>query len=172
MRIALGVAASAAVLMAAPAQANWTAVEWGMSVDEVVAAVGGDAQPVKDEKDIRIHKQRRLAAGAESDGGIDFEVHYYFDRKKKKLTMLRIEPTDKPANCGAMLDMYQERLGEREVEEKALTLEAGKPPIRMKSITWDSSERGGLVDFLDITIDGSDYHHCQILFKVRDFSED
>lgn len=157
--------------MASPAAAQWDAAAWGMSVEEVIAAVGGDTAAAKDKKDKRILKQRRLATGTHTEGDIGYEVSYYFDKKSKTLTMILFVPLDRTGQCDAALEQFQEMLGRVEVEDKTLNLSKDTPNLYTSQAAWPGGERGGLVEYSSASIEFSDYRHCQFLFQQEDFSE-
>lgn len=92
-------AALAALLVPGMAQANWKTTKWGQSVDQVVK--GGKAFKVRKIADVekdRVGEKRRLAVGEVTEGGVKFQVEFYFTPDGKSLQLVRYEPV-KPMNC-------------------------------------------------------------------------
>lgn len=127
-RVRTILAAGLIALAASQAAASWADVAWDMDVDAVIAQAGGNVVKAKDKKDLRIHKMRRLAAGTQMLGEHEYEVDYYFAKKPKTLTMVKIEPVDK-ANCDAMIAHFQAQLGAVEVEKKTRKLGEDAPEL-------------------------------------------
>ncbi|HQV04889.1 MULTISPECIES: hypothetical protein [unclassified Novosphingobium] len=96
---------------ATPAAADWQYTRWGMPLDEVIAASSGKATLVPEEKGKRIRKLQRLAIGSVTEGKAEFQVEFYFD--KKKLKLIRYVPTSK-ISCGEEEQLLIEQFGPAE----------------------------------------------------------
>lgn len=156
-------AAAAALLFAAqPAFAEYGPTRWGMSAEDVIAAVGGDARKVKDIKDKRILDHKLFVMSNHEDGGIPYEASYFFGKKGEGLSMVNLVPAAPESNCAATRAAFVERLGEG--IERSETLIEG---LEQSSITWRTGPGEEVVEYLQVRLFGKT-SHCQVLYQQRD----
>jgi hypothetical protein len=156
------IAAPALLFAAAPALADYGPTRWGMNAEEVIAAVGGDARKVKDNKDKRILDHKRFVMSNHEDGGIAYEASYFFGKKGDGLSMVNLVPTAPESNCAATRSAFLERLGEG--IERSETLIGG---LEQSSITWRTGPGEEVVEYLQVRLFGNT-SHCQVLYQQRD----
>lgn len=156
--------ASTWLILATPAYAHWNYAPWGMNVTELVAASGGQAHAVKDDKGKRILDQRRLAAARTKEDGIAYEVSFYFDPNKKLLTKVGLFPTE--TDCDAAVAKHIERLGTHEFEDKVIVLMTDRPPMHEKHYRWNDLAGSGTIELIDISVAEMGIRHCQILYEA------
>lgn len=155
-------AAGAAMLLAAiPAYADWPPVRWGMSLDQVLAAMpGGDAgrrgAPMARRKERRLGPAdaRRSAA---QDGDILLKAEFYFGARSKKLAFVRLVATD-PKQCAAWRANLVARNGEGKLTSRN---EIGK----MDTTRWTDRDGDALL-FLYIEMPNNAPYHCHLLDGV------
>lgn len=150
------------VVAAQPALADYGPTRWGMNADEVITAVGGDARKVKDNKDKRILDHKLFVMSNLEDGGIRYEVSYFFGRKGDGLTMVNLVPAAPESNCAATRAAFVERLGAG--TERSETLMEG---LEQSSITWRTGPGDEVVEYLQVRLFG-ETSHCQVLYQQRD----
>lgn len=150
-----------------PAQAEWGPTRWGMSVDEVLAAVGDTARRVDEQRDQRIHEQRQYATSTVSEDGIDYTVNYYFAGRRGGLTMVRLEPAA-IANCDAMRAAYTQRLGEEIDQSRTPDGSALSKRFGIELIHWPTGPGDEVVELTEVRIDGNQMF-CHVLYQQRDF---
>jgi hypothetical protein len=161
-RARYGLAAAALALAGQPALAEYGPTRWGMTPDEVIAAVGGDARKVKDDKGKRILDHKLFVMSKREDGGMTYEVSYFFGKDGKGLSMVNLVPPTSDANCAATRAAFTQRLGAG--AERSKTVIEG---LVQSSITWPTGPGEEVVEFLEIRLFGS-ARHCQVLYQQRD----
>lgn len=109
----IGWAVASLVAVSSGALADWQYSRWGMSVDQVVAASGGTAQPVRDNKDKRIEKKKRLVFGEVTIGTTKFPVDFYFEENKLRLIRYDLGLND---GCAEKEELFLEAFGAAEPE--------------------------------------------------------
>jgi hypothetical protein len=125
-------AAAALLLPAMPAMANWGATRWGMTPEQVIAAVpGAAATAAGNGTDVR--GMHQLASAPYRDGDIETDASFLFDPKDNKLVFVGLTPRDH-GQCGA----YEKRLVARYGTGKASGQELGG--LKLGKIEW--VERG------------------------------
>lgn len=117
---------------ASPASAEWQFTNWGMSVDEVVAASGGSVERYNGSPGQRIMGSNFQAKGSYSAGGYDFESEFYFD-PSGRLSVIRLMLIDY-SQCGSMREMMQGIYGS--------SAEGG---LFRETQAWYDSDRGNVV---------------------------
>lgn len=151
-----------ALVIAAPALAGYEFAAWGMTADQLVAASNGAATAVKEEKDKRILKMYRLAAGRTTIGGVDYTLDYYFEPKRQKLAGINFVPAK--TACDAAIAEHKARLGTPIEKRKESVLEAGKPPLVQVEYEWSGGALGGdKVSGVDVSVKEFDIRYCQFL---------
>ncbi len=154
----------AAMLFAAqPALAEYETTRWGMTPDEVIAAVGGDAKRVRDNKDKRILDHKRLAASSIERDGIKFEVNYFFGKDGKGLTMVSMLPVVTDANCAATRNAFSRRYGTPEELKRPQVVQG----LDQNTLVWRTGPGEELVEYLEIVLFGQ-MRHCQVLYQQTD----
>lgn len=158
----LPLAGLAVLAMASPALAGFEFANWGMTADQLVAASNGTATSVKEEKDKRILKMHRLAAGKAAVGGVDYTLDYYFDPKRRTLSGINFVPAK--TACDAAIAEHKARLGTPVEKRKESVLEAGKPPLVQVEYEWSGGALGGdKVSGVDVSVKEYDIRYCQFL---------
>lgn len=163
-------AACAFGLLAIPAAANadWEYTRWGMTVDEVLAAARGKAQPTKAEKDTDIWGQSQLAAGVFVQNGVTYKAGFYFDRKTRLLTMVDLTPDAN--DCDDAYDNFVSRLGRGAVSSSSANDGPGKLKLSGEVTKWRKDSSDETVRFSDLTMATSDFRFCNAIFMARDFA--
>lgn len=161
-RAPLSLAGLAVLAMASPALAGYDFANWGMTAEQLVAASKGTAIAVSEEKDKRILKMYRLAAGKTTIGGVDYTLDYYFDPKRKTLSGINFVPAK--TACDAAIAEHKARLGTPVEKRKESVLEAGKPPLVQIEYEWTGGTLGGdKVTGVDVSVKEFDIRYCQFL---------
>jgi hypothetical protein len=150
-----------------PAHAEWGATRWGMTVDEVLAAAGDTARTVEDEPDQRIHEQRRYATSTVMQDGIEFTVSYYFARRSRGLTMVRLEPVA-VEYCSPMRTALTQRLGAGIDQSRSPGGSEMSKRFSVELIHWPTGPGDEVVELTEVRIDGNQMF-CHILYQQRDF---
>lgn len=154
----------AALLVAAqPALAEYEATRWGMTPDEVVAAMGGVAKRVRDDKDKRVLDHKRLAISRIEQDGVDYEVNYFFGKDGKGLTMVSLRPVVTDINCAATRNAFSRRYGAPEEIKRPQVVEG----LDQNTLVWRTGPGEELVEYLEIVLFGK-MRHCQILYQQTD----
>jgi hypothetical protein len=155
----------AALLFAAqPALAEYRATRWGMTPDEVVAAVGADARKVKDKRDERSLNHQKLATSTFTEGGIAYVANYYFGEKGKGLTLVRVQPAAPEQDCEAMLAALVARLGPGTLQPNSLaTLN-----FTTTNTQWRTGPGEQVAEHTEIRLNGR-MRYCHMLYQQRDF---
>lgn len=118
-------AAMAALLVPGVAQANWKTTKWGQSVDDVVKA--GKQFKVKRIADVekdRVGNKQRLAVGEVTEGGVKFQVQFYFTPDGKSLQLVRYEPVEK-MNCFDQEKLAVKLYGEGKPHDEVEKIDGG-----------------------------------------------
>lgn len=155
-----------AIGLSAPAKAEWEFARWGMSVDEVVAASNGVAAKVKKDKDKRVWDFDRLAAGSWEEGGIAYELSFYFDSKAKTLKLVDLVPGS--IDCDRVIAAYGAKYGTAETARKAVAVEDGRPPLVTETHKWNHLESGDLLQITDVSVKDFGIRYCKVLIQPAD----
>lgn len=158
------VALPALLLAGQAAHAEYGATRWGMTADEVVAAVGTDARKVKDKPDQRSLGHQKLATSTFSEDGIAYVANYYFGERGKGLTLVRIEPAAPEQDCEAMFAAYTARLGPGIDQSRPEIL----PNLVNTSVQWRTGPGEEVAEYTAIRINGR-MRYCHVLHQQRDF---
>jgi hypothetical protein len=153
----------AALAFSQSAHAEWGSTRWNMTIDDVVAAVGGSARKVADDKDKRVHDQQRLVTSTIVQDGITYEVEYYFGKRGRGLTMVRLSPTAK-TDCSTMRAAYTEKLGPG-VDQSSKELPLG---LNIELIHWPTGPGAEVVELTEVRINGVQ-RACHVLYQQRDY---
>jgi hypothetical protein len=142
MRIAWAVASLIAV--SSGALADWQYSRWGMNVEQVIAASGGTAQPVRDIKDKRIDKKKRLVVGEVVIGTTKLPVDFYFEDNKLRLIRYDLGLED---GCAEKEAQFLEAFGAAEPKLNSTEF-PGRNVIYVKSRirTW-TTESGDALEY-------------------------
>jgi len=146
-----------------PLHAEWGATRWDMTVEGVLAAVGTSAKKVADEKDNRVHDQKRVVAATVVQDGITYEADYYFGKRGRGLTMVRLSPVA-VSDCDAMRAAYTERFGPG-VDQSSKEL---PPDFQVELIHWPTGPGEEVVELTEVRINGQQ-RLCHVLYQQRDF---
>ncbi len=95
----LTLTAATLLLSAAPAMADWGPTHWGMSAEEVIAAVPG-AKATAAEKGTNVNGLQQLAVAPWKDGDVATTATFLFDPDNGKLVFVGLMPDD-PGQCEA-----------------------------------------------------------------------
>lgn len=101
--------ASAAMLVAAPAQADWEKTRWGDSVEAVIAKAGPGTEPFAGTEKQRVFDQDQRAKRRGKLDELDVEWQFFFD-KNGGLSVIKMIPQDY-SNCPAFLAKVRGPLG-------------------------------------------------------------
>jgi hypothetical protein len=159
------IALAALLLPGHAAHAEYGATRWGMTPDEVVAAVGGDAKIVRDKKDKRVLDHKRLVASNVEVAGLVYEVSYFFGKDGKGLTMVDLVPSNPETNCAATRAAFTERLG-KGVEEKRPAI---MPGLDQNVILWRTGPGEEIVEYIEVFV-FEKASHCKVLYQQRDLT--
>jgi hypothetical protein len=151
------IAAAALLLTAAPALADWGPSRWGMTPEQVVAAVPNAAPVVRsgDGKDVFGHHQ--LATAPMKDGAFDVQGNFYFSPDKRQLAFIQLVPV--VARCPDYMAAQIGRNGAGSREDKNLD------KLDMISIRWTDPGSRDQLRFIGVTatINGAWlYCHLQV----------
>lgn len=152
------------LLAGQPALAEYGTTRWGMTADEVVAAVGGDARKVKDKRDERSLNHQKLVTSTFTEGGIAYVANYYFGEKGKALTLVRIEPVAPEQDCEAMFAAYTARLGPGINQPRPMIV----PDLTNTSLQWRTGPGDEVAEYTDVRFNGR-MRYCHVLHQERDF---
>lgn len=153
----------ALAITAQPAKAEWGATHWGMTVREVVAAVGGDARKVRDRRDDRVLDHRLLAKSSHTEDGIAYTAEYFFGSDGRGLTMVRLVPVS-TADCGAMQAAQEARFGRGSDRSQG----AIGSPLRIQATYWLTGPGEQRVDTSTALVQQQPML-CHVLYQQRDF---
>lgn len=153
----------ALLVLSQPAHAEWGATRWDMTVGDVVAAVGETARKVPDDRGDRVHDQQRLATSTLRQDGIEYQVSYYFGKRGRGLTMVRLQPAA-VVDCTAMRAVYTEKLGPG-VDQSSR--EFGDAFI-VELIHWPTGPGEEVIELTEVRVDGEQMV-CHVLYQQRDF---
>lgn len=167
-RIAHFAAVAAALAFAQPAAAEWGPTRYGMDVQEVIAAVGGNMERTPDRSGRRVHEHQELVVGTIVESGIEYEINFYFGRNGRALSMVRLQPSDL-ADCGAMRAAYTSRWGAGEDQGSQIGGEGGFAVINIDLIHWPTGSGDEVIELTALTLSKDEPTHCQILYQQRDF---
>jgi hypothetical protein len=156
------IAAPVLLVASQPALADYGPTRWGMNAEEVIAAVGGDARKVKDIKDKRILDHKLFVMSNLEDGGVAYEVSYFFGKKGDGLSMVNLVPAEPETNCAATRAAFVERLG-KGIERSENLIEG----LVQSGITWRTGPGSQVVEYLEVRLFGNT-SHCQVLYQQRD----
>ena len=123
--LALGAAAFAS---SSALYADWRNTHWGDPVDQVIAAVGGDAKPDKGGAGDRIDGQDRLASSTGDLGGISTRTEYFFD-SKGGLSLVQTSPRSGD-DCDRFIKSFKP-LGKPASDEKKVI-----GPMTLRTWLW------------------------------------
>ncbi|MCW3848221.1 hypothetical protein OF829_13325 [Sphingomonas sp. LB-2] len=126
--LSLGLALALILLPAAPALADWGKTHWGMSPEQVLAAVPG-AKPLKRENGGDVWGRQRLISAPYKLGKFATNADFFFTSQTRTLDFVKMEPVD-PKQCPALEAMLAKRHGKGESETRE---NAG---IQMRVIRW------------------------------------
>ncbi len=152
-----GAAVAAMLLTAMPASADWPPVKWGMTQEQVLAAMPGAVARAWKGEDNDVWGRRMLADAPNADGDIALTAEFYFDAKHKKLVFVRQVAKD-PKSCADWRKILVARYG------------PGTPGKKdglgiMDSIRWTDSD-GDTLLFLSITMPESGPYYCHLIDGV------
>lgn len=128
----LVLAVSLLALSGAPAWADWGKTRWGMSPEQVLAAVPG-AKPLKREDGSDVWGRQRLVSVPWKLGGIATHADFFFHSQRLTLDFVKMEPVD-PKDCAVLeADLVKRHgAGEREARERM--------GVQMLAIRWTDRE--------------------------------
>lgn len=158
-------ALAALILAGQPALAEYGSTRWGMTPDEVRAAVGGDARAVRDKKDQRVFNHQRLVASTTAEAGIVYDVSYYFGTDGKGLTMAELVPPTPAKDCAVMRAAYMQRFGPGEEQRRDL----GMPGLDLNVIQWRTGPGDEIVRYVETFVLGTT-SSCKVLYQQRAFT--
>ena len=111
-------AAAALLLIPTAAWADWGATHWGMTLDQLLAAVPGARPLARDGTGSDVWKQQRLAASPWRDGDIETTADFFFDPESHTLTLVKTSPAD-VKQCPAYADLLVARHGPGKLDERS-----------------------------------------------------
>ena len=117
MMLRLLTAALALILLPVAAHADWAPTKWGMSPEQVVAAVPGAVAMAHREGTV-VLKHHKLAIASVRDGAFDVDASFYFEPRKRALAFIQFVPA--PEKCDAYLDQIVARHGKGKRQDKGL----------------------------------------------------
>ena len=150
------------LLGASPALATWNNTEWGMTVEEVLAAVGESGRQVRDDRDKRILDARRLVTAEDTQTEVHYTVDYLFEGRQERLTKVNLVPETN--ECADAHDAFAANLGERQTEEKRMEIMPGRQVILESKQVWQDPAGQGTVSYMSISFE-TELQYCQILFE-------
>ena len=126
------------------ALADWQYSKWGMTDKQVIAASGGTARAVRDEKDQRIGKMRRLVVGEVMVGATQLPVDFYFKDKQLQLIRYDLGLND---GCAEKEAVFVEAFGPAEPKSNSTEFrERTVILIKSRSRSW-TTEGGDTLNF-------------------------
>jgi hypothetical protein len=153
----------AALAIGQPVHAEWGSTRWNMTVDDVITAVGDPSRNVADDKGDRVHDQKRLVTSTATQDGIAYEVEYYFGKRGRGLTMVRLKPASLK-DCTAMRAAYTEKLGPG-IDQSSKELPLG---FDIELIHWPTGPGEEVVELTEVRINGVQ-KACHVLYQQRDY---
>ncbi|MDF7775647.1 hypothetical protein P1X14_10345 [Sphingomonas sp. AOB5] len=133
-RLMLAIAA-AAVLPLTPALADWPPSKWGMTPEQVQAAVPG-AKIVPFDSSFNLRGLNLLAEAPVSDAGLQLKARYYFAPGTRQLGMIDFLPNN-PDDCAAYRNALIARYGKGESEESVMG--EGDQAFDVLAIEWPNA---------------------------------
>lgn len=108
--------------------ADWGSTHWGDSVEQVIAAAGGNAKLDRGNRDQRVFDQDRLASSTGELNGIAVRTEYFFDAKSG-LSLVQASPQD-VGGCKRFVESFM-RLGKPDSQDVK-----PMPPFVLKTWEW------------------------------------
>lgn len=154
-------AAAIAVLPFAPALADWAPAKWGMSPEQVIAAVpGARVLPQNDEQNLRGRHALVEAPGAV--GTYAVTARYYFLPDRQVLDMVNLTVNDR-TNCAAFRDSLTQRHGAGERKDETGSRDGTN--YETTTIEW-ASGRSDRLTYHDMHI-GERFGICKLIVQKR-----
>ena len=153
----------ALLLTATPALANWATTTWGMTPEQVVAAVPG-AKALKASDDTTLYGMDNLAEAPFREGKVKLTAGFYFDHKSRKLALVDIVADDN-TQCPEFRKALEARLGKGDTKRTQETY--GGRNVNQISVDWDDATTGDHMTFLAVTVtpDDSVYGICKLMHQ-------
>lgn len=114
----LMIGAAALALWTAPALADWAPSKWGMSPEQVVAAVPGATAVVRSGTGKDVFGHHQLATAPMKDGAFEVQGNFYFSASKRRLAFIQFVP--QVEQCPDYLAMLNGRNSAGDREDKDL----------------------------------------------------
>lgn len=162
LSLAGGLAALVFALGASPALATWNNTQWGMSVEEVLAAVGDSARQVRDERDRRILGARRLVTSEDTREEVHYTVDYFFEGRDRTLAKVNLVP--EADECPTARAAFIATLGPGQTEEKRIQITPDRPAIIEFKQVWQDPVGQGTISYMSVSFETA-LQFCQILFE-------
>jgi hypothetical protein len=146
-----------------PLHAEWGSTRWDMTPQDVIAAIGDSARTVADDPGDRVHNHQHLVTSTVTQDGIAYEVEYYFGKRGRGLTMVRLTPLALD-DCTAMRAAYTEKLG------PGIDQSSGELPLgfAIELIHWPTGPGTEVAELTEVRINGVQ-RACHVLYQQRDF---
>jgi hypothetical protein len=151
----LAVTALALLLPASPALAHWGKTLWGMSPQQVLAAVPG-AKPVKRESGGTVWGRQRLVSVPYTLYGYATNADFFFIAQTVKLDFVKMEPVD-PRQCPALERDLIKRHGAGESEGR------DNMGVHMKVIRWTEAKTKDRLLYSSLNKTGAPISRCHFI---------
>jgi hypothetical protein len=149
--------AAALLLTATPALANWGKTGWGMTPEDVIAAVPGAAATPEDKgKDVR--GMHQLAAAPYTDGDVAMTATFLFDPDGEGLAFVGMTLTDF-GQCGAYMTTLIARYGKGKPTNMAMG------DYAMGKLDWVDPASGDKMMFSFIRKADQTYSICKFIVE-------
>lgn len=157
-RIIASSLATAAVLLAAPALADWEKTHWGDGVDKVIADLGEGARSDVGDKDDRVFDKDRLASRDGDYHGVNARWQFFFDAKGG-LSVVKIKPQDY-ADCDRFMVAAKGDLGKMKGPK---VKDLGK----IKFSSWTKADRAANQAIMLVQVNGlaSGRQLCHVTYQ-------
>jgi hypothetical protein len=153
----LMIAATALLLTAPPALANWGATGWGMTPADVIAAIPG-AIPTAPDKGKDVRGMHELAAASYKDGDVVVTATFLFDPDTNGLAFVGLTPNDF-GRC----DAYRTALIARYGKGKPTDMAMGD--LKMGKLDWVDPASGDKMMFSFIRNADQSYSICKFIVE-------
>lgn len=145
-------------------QNGWGGAHWGMSVEDVLAAAGpeADAVDLKDD-DLWVWGHRQGVQTPTQFLGYSYQLEYHFTPKGDKLSIISINAENEAA-CDALEGHFKTHLGDGTAKSERFELEPQRFMI-VGSRDWDTARNGNRIAFTSITSDPKVVTFCKVLLQ-------
>lgn len=154
------IAAALLVLPMAPASAQWGATQWGMTLDQVLAAVPGARAIKREGSGSDVWNSHLLADAPWKDGDVTLIADFFFDPGSSQLAFVKMRPND-VKQCAAWGDALVARHGKGQVEAS----DYPNMGVALFAVRWTDAKTKERMIYSRMT-KGDDVTYCHFIQQV------